>query len=84
MVGWARRSTPRTGRANASECDRGGRGPGVCEIRIREQAGAFRVLSVATFVSCVYVLHAFQKESQKTAPQALRVAAQRYGLIEHE
>ena len=42
------------------------------------------MLSVATFVSCVYVLHAFQKESQKTAPQALRVAAQRYGLIEHE
>ena len=59
-------------------------GPGVCEIRIREPAGAFRVLYVAKFVSCVYVLHAFQKKSQKTAPQALRVAAQRYGLIEDE
>ena len=57
-------------------------GPGVCEIRIRDNAGAFRVLYVAKFASCVYVLHAFQKKSQKTAQQALRVAAQRYALIE--
>jgi phage-related protein len=59
-------------------------GKGVFEIRIRDQAGAFRVLYVAKFVSCVYVLHAFQKKTQKTAQQALRVAAQRYGLIEEK
>ena len=59
-------------------------GKGVCEIRIRDQAGAFRVLYVAKFVSYVYVLHAFQKKTQKTTHQALRVAAQRYGLIEEK
>ena len=59
-------------------------GKGVCEVRIRDQAGAFRVLYVAKFVSCVYVLHAFHKKTQKTTQQALRVAAQRYGLIEEK
>ncbi len=59
-------------------------GKGVFEIRIRDQASAFRVLDVAKFVSCVYVLHAFQKKTQKTAQQALCVAAQRYGLIEEK
>jgi len=59
-------------------------GKGVCEIRIRDQTGAFRVLYVAKFVSCIYVLHAFQKKTQKTAQQALRVATRRYGLIEEK
>ena len=59
-------------------------GKGACEVRIRDQAGAFRVLYVAKFVSCVYVLHAFHKKTQKTTQQALRVAAQRYGLIEEK
>jgi len=59
-------------------------GKGAYEIRIRDQAGAFRVLYVAKFASRVYVLHAFQKKTQKTAQQALRVAAQRYGLIEEK
>jgi len=59
-------------------------GKGAYEIRIRDQAGAFRVLYVAKFASRVYVLHAFQKKTQKTAQQALLVAAQRYGLIEEK
>lgn len=59
-------------------------GKGVFEIRIRDLAGAFRVLYVAKFASWVYVLHAFQKKSQKTAQQALRVATHRYGLIEEK
>ena len=59
-------------------------GKGAYEIRIRDQAGAFRVLYVAKSASRVYVLHAFQKKTQKTAQQALRVAAQRYGLIEEK
>ena len=57
-------------------------GPGACEIRIRDHAGAFRLLYVAKFGSNVYVLHAFQEKTQKTTQQALRAAAQRYGLIE--
>ncbi len=41
-------------------------GPGVREIRVRDDNGAFRVLYVAQFAEAVYVLHAFQKKSQKT------------------
>ena len=42
-------------------------GPGVREIRVRERAGVFRVIYVATFADVVYVLHAFQKKTQQTA-----------------
>jgi len=45
-------------------------GAGVREIRVRERAGAFRVIYVATFADVVYVLHAFQKED---AADRLRV-----------
>ena len=36
-------------------------GPGACEIRVRDQAGMFRVIYVARFEDAIYVLHAFQK-----------------------
>jgi phage-related protein len=54
-------------------------GPGACEIRVRDQAGAFRVIYVARFEDAVYVLHAFQKKSQKTSQADIRLARQRYG-----
>ncbi len=53
-------------------------GRGVREIRIRDAAGAFRVLYVAKFDDAVYVLHCFQKKSQKTSKADLNLAAQRY------
>ena len=53
-------------------------GRGVREIRIRDAAGAFRVLYVAKFNDAVYVLHCFQKKSQKTSNDDLNLAAQRY------
>src|ERR1700754_3333035 len=53
-------------------------GPGVREIRIRDTAGAFRVLYVAKFEDAVYVLHCFQKKSQKTRKADLDVATRRY------
>lgn len=34
-------------------------GPGAYEIRVRDEAGAFRVIYVAKFEHTVYVLHAF-------------------------
>ena len=40
-------------------------GPGACEIRVRDQAGAFRVIYVARFEGAIYVLHAFQKKSKR-------------------
>jgi phage-related protein len=53
-------------------------GRGVREIRIRDAAGAFRVLYVAKFDDAVYVLHCFQKKTQKTNKADLNLAAQRY------
>ncbi len=53
-------------------------GPGVREIRIREKDGAFRVIYVATFAAAVYVLHCFQKKTQKTSGGDLALAKRRY------
>ncbi len=40
--------------------------------------GAFRVLYVAKFDHAIYVLHCFQKKTQKTSKADLRLAALRY------
>lgn len=53
-------------------------GPGVREIRIREQSGAYRVIYIAKFAEAIYVLHCFQKKTQKTAPRDLAQARRRY------
>ena len=53
-------------------------GTGACEIRVRDPAGAFRVIYIAKFEHAVYVLHAFQKKTQKTARADLRLARNRY------
>ena len=59
-------------------------GKGVQEIRIRDEAGAFRVIYVAKFAEAVYVLHCFQKKSQKTSRADLDLAAKRYGDLVKE
>jgi len=53
-------------------------GAGVYEIRVREAAGAYRVMYVAKFDEAVYVLHAFQKKTQKTARADIELATHRY------
>ena len=53
-------------------------GKGAREIRIRDQAGAFRVFYVARFAAAVYVLHCFQKKTQKTSKADLELAGKRY------
>lgn len=53
-------------------------GPGVYEIRLREAAGAYRVLYVCKFKSAVYVLHCFQKKTQKTTQADIAIAGMRY------
>ena len=53
-------------------------GQGVKEIRIRDAAGAFRVIYVAKFTDAVYVLHCFQKKTEKTSKADLDLAAKRY------
>ena len=52
-------------------------GAGVREIRVRERAGAFRVIYVATFADAVCVLHAFQKKTRQTAKRDVDLAASR-------
>ena len=39
-------------------------GKGAREIRIRDEAGAFRIIYVAKFATTVYVLHCFQKKTR--------------------
>lgn len=56
-------------------------GAGVIEIRIRSQVGAFRVLYVAKFEESIYVLHAFQKKTQKTAQGDIEKGRRRYTEI---
>jgi phage-related protein len=53
-------------------------GQGVKEIRIRDTAGAFRVIYIAKFADAVYVLHCFQKKTEKTSKTDLDLAAKRY------
>jgi phage-related protein len=53
-------------------------GQGVKEIRIRDAAGAFRVVYVAKFADAVYVLHCFQKKTEQTSKTDLNLAAKRY------
>ena len=59
-------------------------GKGVQEIRIRDEAGAFRVIYVAKFADAVYVLHCFQKKTQKTGKSDLDLAAKRYADLIRE
>jgi phage-related protein len=46
-------------------------GSGVREIRVRESSGAFRCIYLATRPEGIYVLHCFQKKTQKTSQQDL-------------
>ena len=53
-------------------------GPGVKEIRIRDRDGTFRVFYLATFADAVYVLHCFQKKTQKTRAEDIALGKRRY------
>ena len=50
---------------------------GVYEIRIHVH-GAYRVFYVAKFEEAIYVLHTFQKKTQKTAKHDIEIGRQRY------
>src|SRR5512145_2126606 len=55
-------------------------GLGVREIRIRTEA-QHRVVYVTRFEEAIYVLHAFQKKSRKTARADVTLARSRYRLL---
>ncbi len=53
-------------------------GTGVREIRIRDEAGAFRVIYLAKLADAVYVLHCFQKKTQETSEKDFKLARSRF------
>jgi phage-related protein len=59
-------------------------GMSVYEIRVEDQSGAFRVIYIAKFEQCVYVLHCFQKKTQKTAQKDLNLAKNRLSELRKE
>jgi len=52
-------------------------GPGVREIRVRDGTGAYRAIYLAKLEEAIYVLHCFQKKTEKTSLKDIRVARQR-------
>jgi phage-related protein len=64
------------GRTSGSRCGRSDRG--VRELRVRDRAGAFRVIYLATLADRIAVLHAFQKKTQRTAKHEIELAAKRF------
>ena len=54
--------------------------PGVMELRIHALA-EWRVIYVARFAEAIYVLHAFQKRTQRTRQSDIELACLRYREI---
>jgi phage-related protein len=52
-------------------------GPGVREVRIHV-LGEWRILYVTKLADAIYVLHAFQKKTQKTSQKDIELARRRY------
>lgn len=56
-------------------------GRGVWELKISEKAGQFRVIYVTKRRDRIYVLHAFQKKTQRTPQRDLDLARTRFKEI---
>ena len=52
-------------------------GKGVLEIRVRDQAGAYRAFLLHVTARGIVVFHAFVKKSQKTPPREIELAKRR-------
>ena len=52
-------------------------GKSVYEVRIQEASGAYRVIYIAKFEKSVYVLHCFQKKTQRTLKKDIDIARTR-------
>lgn len=59
-------------------------GKGVLEIRIKCADGAYRAIYVTKFEEAIYVLHAFQKKTQKTSGHDIELAKSRLKILESE
>jgi phage-related protein len=58
-------------------------GPGVYEIRIHSST-EYRVFYVAKFAEAVYVLHAFEKQSQKTRQSDIELGKKRLSDVRNQ
>ena len=56
-------------------------GTGVKELRVRDPTGAYRVIYLATRPEAVYVLHCFQKKTEKTSQHDIDLAQKRFKAI---
>ncbi len=56
-------------------------GAGVYEIRVMDSSGAYRAMYLAKFEAAVYVLHAVQKKTQRTARTEIELGKARYRMI---
>jgi phage-related protein len=56
-------------------------GAGVKEIRVRDPNGAYRVIYLATRPEAVYVLHCYQKKTEKTRQHDIDVARARFQAL---
>jgi phage-related protein len=56
-------------------------GAGVCEIRIRDESGIYRLFYVANKANFVYVLHAFEKKTQRTLKSDIDLGKKRFKSI---
>ena len=52
-------------------------GKGIIEIRVWDEADTFRVIYLSTLQNRVYVLHAFQKKTEKTAKSDIDLCKER-------
>lgn len=59
-------------------------GAGVCEIIVDTADGWFRVMYVAKFEEAMYVLHSFQKKTNKTSQPDIDIAKRRYRRVVQE
>lgn len=56
-------------------------GAGTREIRLRDEAGVWRVIYVAKFEQGIYVLHCFQKTTRATSQHDKDIAEARYRAV---
>jgi phage-related protein len=59
-------------------------GPGVRELRVRDESGAFRVVYFTKLAKAIYVLHSFEKKTRKTSKTDIDLATTRLKEISKE
>ena len=59
-------------------------GPGVEELRMKDQSGAYRVFYYARLRDRVLVFHAFKKKTQQTPQREIELGQKRLKEILHE